>query len=305
MSFKVKRAVREQVWTKVALMGPSGSGKTYSALRLATGMLEKLRELGQEQNDRILMVNTEASRGLYYADEFEYDITKNFVAPYKPERYIEAIEYAIEEKYPILILDSTSHEWMGEGGVLELVEKAGGFPKGWASITPRHRKFIEKIADSPIHIIATMRGKDQYELDRDDEGHLSVQKLGIGPEQKKDTEYEFTVAFLLEQATNTAQSTKDNTHIFDGSLAMLLSEKEGRMLIEWANSEKGFTVPVRRQHTKKEISEFAKKQGLQPTDIPKAFEQAGTEWSGDPDKWDIMKDAITTYKESLEKIGEA
>lgn len=304
MSFNVKRAVREQVWTKVALMGPSGSGKTYSALRMATGMLEELRKLKQEQNNKVLMINTEASRGLYYADEFEYDIA-HLAAPYKPERYIEAIEYAVEEKYPILILDSTSHEWMGEGGVLELVEKAGGFPSGWKMMTPRHRKFVEKIADSPIHIIATMRGKDQYELDRDDEGHLSVQKLGVGAEQKKDTEYEFTAAFLLEQATNTARATKDNTHIFDGSLATLLSEKEGKMLIEWANSEKAFTVPVRRQHTKKEIAEFAKEQGLQPSDIAKAFELAGVEWSGDPDQWDIMTGAITSYKESLEKTGEA
>lgn len=300
MSFNVKRAVRERVWTKTALMGPSGSGKTYSALRLSKGMLEKLKELKQEQNDKVLMINTEASRGLYYANEFEYDIV-NLAAPYKPELYIEAIEYAVEKEYPILILDSTSHEWMGEGGVLELVEKAGGFPSGWKTMTPRHRKFIEKVADSPIHIIATMRGKDQYELDRDDQGHLTIQKLGIGAEQKKDTEYEFTIAFLLEQATNTARSTKDNTHIFDGSLATLLSEKEGKMLIEWANSEKAFTVPVRRQHTKKEIAEFAKKQGLQPSDITKAFEQAKVEWSGDPDQWETMTSTITSYKESLEK----
>lgn len=45
----IKKAVREKIWAKVALMGASGSGKTYSALRLATGMLEKLKEIGLEQ----------------------------------------------------------------------------------------------------------------------------------------------------------------------------------------------------------------------------------------------------------------
>ena len=42
MAFKVQKAVREKIYTKVALMAPSGGGKTYSALRLATGMKEEL-----------------------------------------------------------------------------------------------------------------------------------------------------------------------------------------------------------------------------------------------------------------------
>ena len=65
--FNIKKAKREKIWTKVAIMGSSGSGKTYSALRLATGMLEKLKDLKMEQNGRILMINTEQKRGYYYA----------------------------------------------------------------------------------------------------------------------------------------------------------------------------------------------------------------------------------------------
>ena len=32
MAFKVQKATREKIYTKVALMSPSGGGKTYSAL---------------------------------------------------------------------------------------------------------------------------------------------------------------------------------------------------------------------------------------------------------------------------------
>lgn len=129
-SFSIKKATRELIWTKIALMSPSGGGKTYSSLRLATGMLEKLKELGQEQNGRILMVNTEQKRGYYYANEFEYDII-DMEAPHNPERYVDVINYAVEQKYPILIIDSTSHEWEGKGGCLELQQLAGGTYQAW------------------------------------------------------------------------------------------------------------------------------------------------------------------------------
>ena len=42
--FVVKKAKREKIFTKVALMAPSGGGKTYSSLRLATGMAEEIEK---------------------------------------------------------------------------------------------------------------------------------------------------------------------------------------------------------------------------------------------------------------------
>ena len=40
--FQIKKAKREKIYCKIALMAPSGGGKTYSALRLATGMAEEI-----------------------------------------------------------------------------------------------------------------------------------------------------------------------------------------------------------------------------------------------------------------------
>lgn len=299
MSFETKHAKREMVWTKLALMGPSGSGKTYSSLRLAEGMLEKLKELGQEKNGKILMMNTEASRGLYYANEFEYDISY-LIEPYTPERYIEAIQFAVDNEYPILILDSTTHEWHGRGGSLEIHAKAGGRYQDWNKVTPRHDAFLEKIADSQIHIIATMRGKDQYELSGGEGSSLSIKKLGVGARQRDGFEYEFTSTFLLDQSTNTAQVTKDNTHIFETSSAMLLSEQHGKELISWANSGEGFTPTIRRRKTKKDLAEYALTKGLSPSDIAKALEEAGLEFSSDPETWGDLTKAIETYADKKE-----
>jgi hypothetical protein len=299
MDFEVKQAKREKVWTKIALMGPSGSGKTYSSLRLAEGMLKKLEELGQQQNDKILMMNTEASRGLYYADEFNYDIA-NIIEPYTPERYIEAIDFALENEYPILILDSTTHEWNGAGGALEIHAKAGGRYQDWNKVTPRHDAFLEKIADSEIHILATMRGKDQYELSSGETGGLNIKKIGVGAKQREGFEYEFTATFLLDQATNTAQTTKDNTHIFETSSALLLSEQHGKELIEWANSGEGFTPTIRRRKTKKDLAEYASSQGLSPMDIAKALEEKNLVFDNNPDVWPQLEEAIKEYADKLE-----
>ena len=244
MNFQVKKAKREKIYAKVALMAPSGGGKTYSSLRLATGMAEEIKkETGKDA--KILLANTEQKRGYYYANEFDYDIV-DIDAPHEPEKYVDLIEFAVNEGYDILIIDSSSHEWEGKGGCLELQQKAGGTYQAWAKVTPRHNKFISAIADSPIHIIATMRGKDQYEMTKDDKGKTSVQKLGVGAKQRDGFEYEFTCTFLLDQKTNTAEVQKDNTHLFDHEGATLLTEGHGVKIMQWANSGEGYTPVVRK-----------------------------------------------------------
>lgn len=251
MSFKVKKAKREKIFVKLALMASSGGGKTYSALRIATGMAEEIKKQGK--NDvKILMANTEQKRGYYYANEFNYDIV-DIEAPHNPEKYVELINFAVDEGYDILILDSTSHEWEGKGGCLELHVQAGGTYQAWAKVTPRHNRFIEAIADSPIHIIATMRGKDQYEMEKDENsGKTNVKKMGVGAKQREGFEYEFTCTFLLDQKTNMADVQKDNTHLFENEGSILLSETHGKKLIQWANSGEGYTPPVRRNMQQQE-----------------------------------------------------
>jgi hypothetical protein len=254
-NFVATQAKRELIFTKTALMAPSGGGKTYSALRLATGMIEKLKELNAEiGNGKILLANTESSRGRYYANEFQYDIV-DVAAPHSPEMYVDLINWAVEQKYPILIIDSSTHEWEGKGGCLELHQQAGGTFQSWAKITPRHDKFIQAIADSPIHIIATMRGKDQYEIEKNDAGKANVKKLGVGAQQRQGFEYEFTVTFLIDQKSNMATCEKDNTHLFEDEGEVLLSETFGKKLISWANSGEGYTPPVRNTSSTSSVTE--------------------------------------------------
>lgn len=270
--FQVKKAKREKIFAKIALMAASGGGKTYSSLRLATGMAAEIKkETGKDA--RILLANTEQKRGYYYANEFSYDIV-DIDAPHEPEKYVELIEFAVSEGYDILIIDSSSHEWEGKGGCLEIHQKAGGQYQHWKSVTPRHQKFINAIADSPIHVIATMRGKDQYEMVKDNNGKASVQKLGVGAKQRDGFEYEFTCTFLLDQKTNTAEAQKDNTHLFDHEGARLLTEKDGAKIIQWANSGDAEYTPVVRAEDPDDVESSLK--DIKAQIVEKCKELGGT-----------------------------
>ena len=288
MGLQIKKAVREQIYTKIALMAPSGGGKTYSSLRLATGMAREIeKETGKKA--KILMGNTEESRGYYYADEFDYDIV-DIDAPHNPEKYVELINLAVENGYDILIIDSSSHEWEGKGGCLDIQQQAGGTYQAWSRITPRHQKFIEAISNSPIHIIATMRGKDQYEMVKDEKtGKSAVQKLGVGAKQRDGFEYEFTCTFLIDQKTNAAETQKDNTHIFEGQGSTILTEKHGEEIIKWANSGEKRTVkkPVIKQAIPETVEE------LQKAIITKATELGG---SSNQELLDMFQDMLGTEK---------
>ena len=236
-NFNIQEAVREKIAPKIALMSPSGGGKTYSSLRLATGMKKELEKITGEKWS-IVLGNTEGARGRYYADEFDYKI-QDLVPPHEPEMYVAFIEYVEKLENVILIIDSSSHEWEGKGGCLDLHRRAGGRYQDWAKVSPRHDRFINALADAQIPIIATMRGKDQYVMSESDNGgrkKTSVEKVGVGAKQREGFEYEFTCTFMLDQKTNMATPFKDNTHIFDTEGDVKLTEKHGIKIVQWANN---------------------------------------------------------------------
>lgn len=226
-----KKAIRESLWVKVLSIAPSGSGKTYSNLRMAQGMAKKIeQETGEEC--RIAFIETEAKRATYYADEFDFDMLE-IKAPFTPEKYIDAIDDAIDSGYKVVVIDSLSHEWMGKGGLLEVHSNMpGNSYTNWSKITPRHEKFMDKVIDSPIHVFATVRGKDKYVLEEQN-GKQVPRKVGVGYQQRDDLEYLFTTAFTIEQDTHYFNTVKDNTHLFEDRHE-ILTEKDGEKLYAWS-----------------------------------------------------------------------
>ncbi len=300
MALSFVKAVREKVFIKVLLSGASGSGKSVSALRMATGIARKC-------NGRIAMIGTESSRDLYYSNEYDYDLLQ-LEDPFTPEKYMEAIDAAVEAGYQVLIIDSMTHEWKYLNDVHD--KMPGNSFQNWGTLKPRHNAFMEKILQAPIHTICTARGKDEWVLEENEKGKKVPKKVGLGTQQDKNITYEFTVSLVIDQNTHVASTDKDNTHIFDGGYNMI-TEKDGDKLYEWAN-----TGEAHREKPKNEYSTPVVSPDEMLKDVKKEIVQMCVDLGGtkNSDMMDLIKGYVPsgnpnaikdldTAKELLNKLN--
>lgn len=222
-----QKAERRKAKLRLALCGPSGSGKTYSALKIAKGM-----------GGRIAMIDTENGSGQLYCDIADYDVAE-IAPPFSVDKYIGAIKGAEAAGYNVLIVDSLSHAWAKEGGILDEVDKRSGgksaFTSGWREATPMHNRLIDTILQSSLHVIVTMRAKTAYELEKDEKGKVMPVKKGMEPVQRSGLEYEFTVVLDMDNYQHTATAGKDRTRLFDGK-CFVPDESIGAALMQWLNT---------------------------------------------------------------------
>lgn len=239
-----RTAQRKQAKLRLGLAGPAGSGKTVSALLIAYGMTGDWSKIG--------LVDTENGSGELYAGATIGEVkignyqVLTLQPPYMPQKYIGTIHLAEEAGLEVIILDSISHAWAGEGGLLDLhgkissSSKSGNSYVAWREVTPLHNQFVEAMLQSRIHVIATMRSKMEYALEKDKDGSTTVKKLGLAPVQREGMDYEFTT--VLELSINhVASASKDRTNLFDGRY-FKPSPEIGQQFKQWL--EDGIAVPA-------------------------------------------------------------
>lgn len=187
-----KKAVKYGARLRMGLAGPSKSGKTYSALRIGRALV------GPE--GRIAAIDTERGTMSLYANEFDFDVLE-LEPPYHPQRYIDAIKQAEEGGYDLLIIDSLSHAWVGAGGALELKTQYAQRREysdytAWGPVGELQNKLVDAIVSANMHVIATMRSKTKYSMEKEESDGKSrtvVKKLGMEPIQRDGLEYEFDI----------------------------------------------------------------------------------------------------------------
>jgi hypothetical protein len=160
--------------------------------------------------------------------------------PYEPEKLISVIKEAEKEQYDVIIVDSLTHYWAGEGGLLERHEKIGGNSyTAWAKVTPVYQRMMETILQCKSHIIFTMRTKQDYVL-VEKNGKQVPEKVGLAPIMRDGAEYEVTVAMNVNMH-HLAEVSKDRTGLFDGR-QFTPDESIGKTLLDWL--ENGVDVPA-------------------------------------------------------------
>lgn len=218
----LQTAQRKRAKIKMGLQGPSGSGKTYSALLVAYGLCMDWT--------RVAIIDTENHSGELYSHLGAYNVL-NMESPFTPEKYIEAIDVCEKAGMEVIIIDSMTHSW--ENLLDYHASLQGNSFTNWAKITPRHNDFVQKILQSPCHIISTVRTKQDYVLSEKN-GKMVPEKVGLKSVQRDGLEYEYTLVFDLDMK-NHATASKDRTGLFFGKPEQRLKVETGKLILEWCN----------------------------------------------------------------------
>lgn len=228
--FNIRRAEKRKAKLRLALVGVGGAGKSRGAIMLALGMKKKF-----------IIIDSERTSADLYADFGEFDVLE-LQRPFTPERYIQAVQQCEAAGYELIIIDSLSHAWAGEGGILDMQDAATNASKSknsymaWREVTPWHNNLINTILQSNCDIIATMRAKTHYEIVNEN-GKARPIKLGLAPIQREGIDYEFTVVLDIDKESKLYSSSKDRTQLFEGKHEKI-SKETGERLIDWLNDGK-------------------------------------------------------------------
>ena len=248
--FTFKPAKREAVGLLIGLAGGTGSGKTFSAMRLAKGICG---------DKPFALIDTEAGRAKHYADQFQFD-HGDLKPPFRPDSYTDAIVAADKAGYPVVVVDSMSHVWAGDGGVIdwqdeELDRMAGTDWKkreackmaAWIKPKMAHKQMVNKLLQVRAHIILCFRAEPKIEMVKDGNGKMQiVEKKGLTgldgwfPICEKNLPFELTASFLLLATKpgipHPIKLQAQHLELFpDGQH---INEQSGQRLAQWAAGTK-------------------------------------------------------------------
>jgi hypothetical protein len=239
---EIRKATRSRRPLRIAVTGPTGGGKSYTALRLAHALCPTGKRVG--------LIDTENSSSSVYANApnpdggtFDFDVIDLSLEQgrYSPTNYVNAINAFEKAGYPVLVIDSISHAWAGEGGVLYIVDRAAEKSAtkntfdAWRKGTPEQQRFIDRLLNFKGHLIVTMRSKTEYVIEENDRGKKVPRKVGLSPVQRDGVEYEFDIGFELDQDHRLSVSKTRLSSLADMAPRPNPGADIGKLLLDWYN----------------------------------------------------------------------
>lgn len=228
-----QKVTRRAAKLRMALTGVSGAGKTLGALLIAYGMTGDW--------ERVALIDTEHERARFYANREDFQVGAFLYAPmtppFSPEKYKQLVQEGAQAVGPdgVVIVDSLSHAWNAEGGILEIKDRIASRSgqnsyTAWNEAGREQSRLVNTILAVPCHTIVTMRSKMEYALEENERGKKQPVKLGLAPVQRDDTEYEFDIVLDIARS-HVATASKDTT--FLDRFGETITPELGRRLRDW------------------------------------------------------------------------
>src|SRR6185295_6252288 len=198
----------------------------------------------------------------HYAEQFRFD-HGDLKPPFRPDAYAAAIAAADAAKYPVIVVDSASHEWAGEGGILdwqedELTRMAKDDYKkreackmaAWIKPKMSHKQMVQRLLQVRAHLILCFRAEPKIEMVRGADGKMEIVEKksltglhGWIPICEKSLPYELSASFLLMADKpgypNPIKLERQHRELFP--LDQPITEQSGARLAAWA---KGGAAPA-------------------------------------------------------------
>jgi len=269
---------------------------------------------------KIVGIDTEAGRMTHYADRFKFD-HGDMKPPFSPAHYLEAIEAADKAGYAVIIIDSATHEWAGDGGCLDMQEKElermAGNDWGkrervkmaaWIKPKMEHKRMMSRLLQCRAHIIMCFRAEEKVEIKKGADGKQMIVPIGFQPICEKNMPYEATVSFLLADTKAhlpTPIKLQDQHKPFF-PLDKPIDEKCGEKLAAWA---KGGAPAAPKVALTPETPPHDPATGEVAEGNPMSEEYVAAEnWSNDKIAWlraapaDKIDQALTKWQTKLAEI---
>ena len=249
MTITFKPAKREAINLIIGLVSGTGGGKTRTAMRLATGMSE---------GKNFVVLDTENRRALHYADDFQFD-HYDFRPPFRPDSFTEAIHAADKAGYPVIVVDSASMIWAGEGGILDWQEeelnrmagddyrkREGCKMASWIRPKMSHKTFVQSLLQVRAHIILCLRSEQKIEMVKENGKtvvHAKQSLVGVDghiPICDKNLPFELTTSLLFTaDKPGIPQPIKlQEQHRALFPLDRQVNEESGKLIAAWARGGK-------------------------------------------------------------------
>lgn len=241
--FEIRDAVRSRTPQIMCVYGPTFSGKTFGALLLAAGLVEPGEKIG--------FIDTENGRGTMYADDpdIQRAIPQGYKIislhpPFHPKRYIAANRQLVESGCALVITDSGSHAWEGEGGGLDIKEQ----DKAWNNAKLWNKRFSAALRYSSAHQIVCLRAQEKTKvIDKKDSptGKQLYIPMGIQPICEKSFPFDLGLTFEVQGEVEGKPAThfamprkwpKAMNQLFNNWEPQLLTVDVGRKIREWNNA---------------------------------------------------------------------
>jgi hypothetical protein len=255
---QIKPATKFKQYARVVFWGVEKSGKTHAALALATKLAG--------ENGKVGVISSEYASSQLLQSRFPHDIVdlaevdeQGNIAKdaFSPKRYEEAIKLFVQAGYQVIVIDSLSHLWEGEGGILDAVNSRKGntFNDGWGENSPIYRHAIHTILSARCHIIVTLRAKDNYiqqdYIKKDGTKGSQPVNIGLAPVMRKNFGYEMHLKIRMDSMIGTVEATAMQDYIPRGEeieaidddlAASLLNALDGVPLPEPSTQQKEMRV---------------------------------------------------------------